>query len=339
MTKTKQKFCVMGATSFGGRAVINSLLLQGHNVLGVARRNLPLEPFKISDKNLANLNWLQADLVMDTGKIASNINSFAPDYIIDFMGQGMVAHSWAFPYQWYNTNISKKSELLNNINWKEFLKLYIRISTPEVFGSVDEAITENHVFNPSTPYAVSHAAMDQHLNLLNKHTSFPSIIARYANFYGPGQQLYRIIPKAIYYALTEQKLTLDGGGLSERAFIYKDDIASSIDALITKGQTGEAYHFSDNNCVSIRSLVHNITTYCDIDFNKFIRIGADRSGKDQRYFMSGKKARESLGWHPKTSLEQGISKTINWVKKYKDFITPDLLNYHHNYRETYERNS
>lgn len=339
MIKTQLKFCILGATSFGGRAVIDSLLSQGHNVFGIGRKDLPLEPFKISNKNFANLSWLKADLVLDTSKIASSINSFSPDYIIDFMGQGMVAQSWISPSQWYSTNISKKSELLNNINWKEFLKLYIRISTPEVFGSVDGAITEKHIFNPSTPYALSHATMDQHLNLLNKQTGFPSIIARYANFYGPSQQLYRIIPKAIYYALTGQKLTLDGGGLSERAFIYKDDIASSIDALITKGQVGEAYHFSDNTCVSIKSLVHNISNYCDIDFNKFTRTGADRSGKDQRYFMSTFKARESLGWHPNTSLEQGISKTINWVKQYKNLITPDLLNYHHNYRENNEQNS
>ena len=339
MIKTKQKFCVMGATSFGGRAVMNSLLTQGHDVLGIGRRNLPIEPFKISNKNLSNLSWIQADLVMDTSKIVTGINAFAPDYIIDFMGQGMVAQSWLFPYQWYNTNISKKSELIGKINWKEFLKLYIRISTPEVFGSVDERITEKHLFNPSTPYALSHATMDQHLKLLTKQADFPCIIARYANFYGPSQQLYRIIPKAIYYALTKQKLTLDGGGLSERAFIYKDDISSSIDALIAKGKVGESYHFSDNRCVTIRSLVQDIANYCDIDFNDFTLVGSDRSGKDQRYFMSATKARTNLGWLPKTPLEKGILNTINWVKQSKNFITPNLLQYNHNYREAHEQNS
>ena len=77
---------------------------------------------------------------------------------------------------------------------KEFLKLYVRISTPEVFGSVDGLITENKSFNPSTPYALSHATIDQHIKLMANQIDFPFIIARYANFYGPGQQLYRIVP-------------------------------------------------------------------------------------------------------------------------------------------------
>ena len=68
------------------------------------------------------MNWIVADVVLDTKKIISSINNFKPDYIIDFMGQGMVAQSWDSPNQWYNTNITKKSEMLKGLNWKEFLK-------------------------------------------------------------------------------------------------------------------------------------------------------------------------------------------------------------------------
>jgi dTDP-glucose 4,6-dehydratase len=336
MIKSKLKFCVLGATSFGGRTVIESLLAQGYFVLGVARRGLPLEPYKIKNVNPKNLNWLRADLVTENHLIIECINSFSPDYIIDFMGQGMVAESWVSPFQWYNTNVSKKSELLSKLDWQKFLKAYIRVSTPEVFGSVDELITEKHSFNPSTPYALSHASIDQHLALYASQTDFPFIIARYANFYGKGQQLYRIVPKALYYALTGQKLTLDGGGISERSFIYRDDIASSMNALIKNGKVGETYHFSDTKCISIKSLVQKIANCCGIDFKDFVQIGADRNGKDQKYLMSTAKAQEKLGWNSKTDLDEGITKTMTWIKKSKKFISPELLKYQHNYRENHE---
>ena len=336
MSEKQEKYCVLGATSFGGRATIESLLKEKHEVLAIARRETPKKPFTINNYGSKKLNWIVADIVTDTKKIISSINKFKPDYIIDFMGQGMVAQSWESPNQWYNTNIAKKSEMLKGLNWKEFLKLYVRISTPEVFGSVDGIITENKSFNPSTPYALSHATIDQHIKLMANQTNFPFIIARYANFYGPGQQLYRIVPKAAFFALTNKMLTLDGGGISERAFIYKDDISSSLNALIANGKIGESYHFSDTDCVSIRQVVQQIAECCGIEFKNFTKNGAERTGKDQRYFMDINKAKTELGWKPKVSLENGISETVEWVTKSLNCINPHLLNYHHIYRESYE---
>jgi len=336
MTRNQKKYCILGATSFGGRSCIESLLDEGYEVLAIARRELPNAPFNINCMQLKQLKWVTADIVSNTAKLISEINIFKPDYIIDFMGQGMVAQSWIFPDQWYITNIAKKSELINGLKWENYLSKYIRISTPEVFGSVDEPITEQHPFNPSTPYALSHATIDQHLMLMNNENGFPFIISRYANFYGPGQQIYRIIPKALFFAISNQKLTLEGGGLSERAFIYKDDIISSLQAIIKHGTIGESYHFSDTECISIRSLVEQIAEYCEINYENFTTIGPERKGKDQRYFMSVDKAFCSLGWKPKTSLKNGIKKTKRWISDSKNYITPDLLSYMHVFRGSHE---
>ncbi len=329
MERNEKKYCILGATSFAGRSCVESLLQGGHNLLAIARRELPTAPFSINCVQQKKLKWVKADIVSDTERLILEINKFKPDYIIDFMGQGMVAQSWIFPEQWYITNVAKKSELINGLNWEDYLCKYIRISTPEVFGSVEETITEQHPFNPSTPYALSHATIDQHLKLKNNENGFPYIISRYANFYGPGQQIYRIIPKALFLALSNQKLILEGGGLSERAFIYKDDIISSLQAIIKHGKIGESYHFSDTKCISIKSLVRQIAECCGINYENFTTIGAERKGKDQRYFMSVDKALSSLGWKPKMSLKDGIVKTRHWIADSKEIITPNLLNYTH----------
>lgn len=336
MAMNEKKYCVLGATSFGGRSVIEYLLNEGKNVQAIARRELPTKPFVINSKNTSNLQWVVSDLVLNTKKMISAINEFEPDYIIDFMGQGMVAQSWIFPDHWYSTNVAKKSELINGLKWENYLNKYIRISTPEVFGSVDEKITEQHPFNPSTPYALSHATIDQHLKLKHNESGFPYIISRYANFYGPGQQIYRIIPKALFFALSNQKLTLEGGGVSERAFIYKDDIISSLKAIVEHGRIGESYHFSEAKCVSIKSLTEQIARCCGISFENFTIMGAERIGKDQRYFMSARKAHSSLGWLPNVSLKNGILETMRWISDSKEFIRPHFLNYQHIFRDSYE---
>ena len=69
-----------------------------------------------------------------------------------------------------------------------FLKKYVHITTPEVYGSTDSRwINENHNFSPSTPYAVSRAACDMHLKSFYEAYNFPVVFTRAANVFGPGQ--------------------------------------------------------------------------------------------------------------------------------------------------------
>ena len=86
-----------------------------------------------------------------------------------------------------------------------------------------------------------------------------------------GNNSIGLFPKAAFFALTNKMLTLDGGGISERAFIYKDDISSSLKALIANGKVGESYHFSDTDCISIRQVVQQIAECCGIEFKNFTK--------------------------------------------------------------------
>ena len=83
-------------------------------------------------------------------------------------------------------------------------------------------------FNPTTPYAVSRAACDLHLKSFFKAYEFPVVFTRSANVYGPGQQLYRIIPRTILSALSGKLNELHGGGNSIRSFIHIDDVVMQL---------------------------------------------------------------------------------------------------------------
>ena len=82
----------------------------------------------------------------------------------------------------------------------DWLKRYVHISTPEVYGSCEGLVKEDNPFSPSTPYAVSRAAADMSLLSFIKAYNFPVVFTRAANVYGEHQQLYRIIPRTILFS-------------------------------------------------------------------------------------------------------------------------------------------
>lgn len=324
-------YLILGSTSFAGSSLVNYLLSKGERVLGISRSqeaHAAMQPY-YTNPNKSAFTFYQCDLNNDFNAIATLINQHKPRYVIDFAGQGMVAESWLDPAQWYLTNIVSKVKLHQLLKECDFLERYVRISTPEVYGQADDVMKEDHPNNPSTPYAVSHAAIDLSLNAFYKQYQFPVILGRFANFYGPCQQLYRIIPRTIIYALTGRKLPLQGGGVSERMFIYADDISSGIYQAIHRGKIGQVYHFTNGPLLSIRRLVEKICSTMNIDMESFVEIAEERAGKDNKYEMDATKARIELDWKPIYTLEQGLEKTIDWVRKNIDDLQTLPLNYIH----------
>lgn len=324
-------YLVLGSTSFAGSSFVNCLLAKEETVIGVSRS---VEPHPVMQPYFANprksaFKFFQCDLNKDFAFLTQLIKEHKTRFIVDFAGQGMVAESWSDPAQWYITNIVSKVKLHHFLKDCDFLERYIRISTPEIYGNTQKQLKENDPSNPSTPYAVSHAAIDMSLHAFFKQYQFPMILTRFANFYGPHQQLYRIIPRTIIYALLQRKLPLHGGGISERMFIYADDVSEGLYKTIKHGTIGEVYHFANHPCISIRQLIEKICSLMNVEMTSFVEMAEERAGKDSKYEMNAKKSQTELSWKPIFSLEKGLEKTIQWVKKNIDVIKALPLNYIH----------
>ena len=322
---------ILGSNSFAGAATVEACLNSKMNVWGVSRSHELHGAFRVYDKhqNIDKFTFEKVDINNNLEKLVSLIEFVKPDAIIDLAGQGMVAQSWENPDQWYQTNILAKSKLHKNLIGNKHLKAYVRISTPEVYGSSDKLLSENMPYNPSTPYAVSHAATDMSLNAFYSQFDFPVMTTRFANFYGSGQQLYRIVPRTILAALGKGKLTLDGGGTSIRSFIHRRDVASGILATLRHGSLGETYHFSNDEFVSIKELVVKISNLMDVDMEDFCVDGPERMGKDQAYLMNAKKAVDELGWSSEISLSCGLIETVDWLKANIDELEKHPFEYAH----------
>ena len=87
-------------------------------------------------------------------------DSVQPEYVVNFAAQSEVGPSWEFPDQWFQTNVVAITQLINALKDKKYLKRYVHISSPEVYGTCVGVVREDTPMNPSTPYAASKAAGD-----------------------------------------------------------------------------------------------------------------------------------------------------------------------------------
>jgi dTDP-glucose 4,6-dehydratase len=322
---------VLGANSFAGSVFVDASLNAGHEVYGVSR-SLEGEdfflPYKANPRRV-NYRFYQCHLLHDMDLLFELIVKFKPEYVIDFSGQGMVAESWQNPHLWYETNVLAKVRLHEFLRLQDSMIKYVRASTPEVYGSTEFSIQEGQPYNPSTPYAVSHASIDMSLMAYYRQYGFPVVLTRFANFYGPGQQLYRIVPKTILLALIGGRLPLHGGGTSIRAFIHARDVASALLLVLEKGRIGETYHFSTTQFLTIKQAVERTLSLVGVEFNAVVDFASERPGKDMAYLMNVSKAREELDWKPEFDFDAGVTQTIEWVRKNIDKMSKLPWDYQH----------
>jgi len=325
-----EKIVVIGSNSFSGSHFIDYALEKDIEVVGISRSpeiHAVFLPYK--KRQDSQFRFYQLDLNSDLSRILDIINDFKPDYIVNFASQSMVAESWQNPEHWFQTNVVATIKFHDRLRTCNFLKKYVHISTPEVYGTCEGVVTENTNYNPSTPYAVSRAATDMSLMSFQKAYNFPVVFTRAANVYGPGQQLYRIIPRTILFFLIGKKLQLHGGGKSVRSFIHIKDVADGTLRVARKASIGEIFHLSTTRNISISSLVEMIAKQLGINFEEHVEIVGERLGKDAAYLLDSTKAKTLLGWKDQISLEQGIEETIKWVRDNLDVLKQLPFDYIH----------
>jgi dTDP-glucose 4,6-dehydratase len=316
---TKAKFLVIGSNSFSGAYFCDHLAAQGYDVIATSRSDEPHEaflPYKWK-KNPGSVRFKRIDINSDLDALDALLKSERPTHIVNFAAQSMVGESWLYPDHWMMTNVVSTVRLHERLRHYDGLDRYVHVTTPEVYGSTEGWVKEDTHFNPSTPYAVSRAASDMSLRTYFQTYQFPVLFTRAANVYGPGQQLYRIIPRTIYAAMTGEKLRLDGGGKSVRVFIHMRDVSDATLRIALNGQLGSTYHISGYELVSIRTAVETILSTLGKKFDNCVELGPERPGKDTAYTLDSIKLRTELGWQDKISLAEGIADTIDWMRKFE----------------------
>jgi dTDP-glucose 4,6-dehydratase len=326
-----EKYLILGSNSFSGATFADHLAAGGHDVIATSRSDEPhdaLLPYKWQ-KRPGRVRFRRIDLNHDLDALKSLLAAERPTHVVNFAAQSMVGESWLHPDHWMMTNVVSAVRLHDLLRNYDALARYVHVTTPEVYGSTEGWIREDAPFNPSTPYAVSRAAADMSLRTYFANYQFPVVFTRAANVYGPGQQLYRIVPRTIVAAMTGQKLRLDGGGKSVRVFIHMSDVSDATLRIARKGTPGDTYHISGYELVSIRALVEIILKRLNKSFEDCVEIAPERPGKDTAYTLDSFKLRTELGWRDMFSLERGIDDVIAWAERFGADLAKLPIKYEH----------
>jgi len=326
-----KKVLVIGSNSFSGSDFIDLLLEKSdYHVIGISRSPEKSSLFlPYTKKNGKNFQFYQIDLNHDLSKLNQILDTFKPNYIVNFAAQSEVAPSWENPGHWFQTNAVALTNLANLLKDKKYLEKYVHISSPEVYGTCEGKITEESPINPTTPYAASKAAGDLSLFTFYKNFGLPLVFVRATNVYGAHQQLFKIIPRSMIYLKQGKTIELHGGGVAIKSYIHIRDVSIGEKLIMEKGKPGHIYHLSPDHGIAVKDVVQLICQKMNVPFDKSTKIVSERLGQDKAYIIDSSKARTELGWNCSISLDKGLQQTIDWVEKNYDEINTQPLSYVH----------
>ncbi|UCV17261.1 dTDP-glucose 4,6-dehydratase [Ferribacterium limneticum] len=289
--------------------------------------------------NLENLASLDGDArhifvkgsIGDFDLVSKLLAEHQPRAVVNFAAESHVDRSIHGPEDFIQTNIVGTFRLLEAVRAfhgqlektakNEFR--FLHVSTDEVYGSLakdDPAFTENHQYEPNSPYSASKAASD-HLVRAYHHTyGLPVLTTNCSNNYGPYHFPEKLIPLVIHNALAGKPLPIYGDGQQIRDWLYVKDHCSAIRRVLEAGRVGETYNVGGWNEKPNLDVVHTLCAILDElspradgkPYVEQITYVTDRPGHDRRYAIDATKIERELGWKPAETFETGIKKTVQW---------------------------
>lgn len=254
-----------------------------------------------------------------------------PDYVVNFAALNVVAPSWEYPEDYIHVNVELQLPIWDSICHRP-PKKYVHISTPEVYGSTRGSVEESAPYNPSTPYAASRTAAELMLKCYHKERGAPVVFTRACNVYGPGQQLYRLIPKVIASIKKEIRFPLEGGGKSRRAFCHVYDVCDATWRVMKYAPAGSAWHIAPiGKQKRICDIVYMICREMGSAFDDVVTMMPERPGKDFVYQLRSGPLRHLEGeadyWTDTINLKRGIAQVIAWINRDWKTLKNEPLDY------------
>ena len=215
------------------------------------------------------------------------------------------------------TNVEGTRILLDAIR-SHPVERFILISSSEVYGTaLYEPMDEEHPLNPRSPYAATKAGADRLAYSYFVTYGLPVVIVRPFNNYGPRQHPEKVIPRFVTQALRDEPLTVHGAGDATRDWLYVDDDAEAIEALIEadlSAVAGEVINVATGVDVSICEIADAVLAVLGKPASLKRNVD-ERPGQVARHIGSTEKAARLLGWRARTSFDEGLERTVAWYRE------------------------
>jgi dTDP-glucose 4,6-dehydratase len=289
--------------------------------------------------NLETLSSLQGDArhffvqgdIGDAELVNRLLAKHQPRAVLNFAAESHVDRSILGPVDFIETNIVGTFRLLESVRgyWSALPESsksafrFLHVSTDEVYGSLgktEAAFTEDHKYEPNSPYSASKAASDHLVRAWHHTYGLPVLTTNCSNNYGPYHFPEKLIPLMIVNALAGKPLPVYGDGMQIRDWLYVKDHCSAIRRVLEAGRLGETYNVGGWNEKPNIEIVKTVCALLDElrpradgkPYAQQISYVTDRPGHDRRYAIDARKLEAELGWKPAETFETGIRKTVQW---------------------------
>lgn len=343
---TQRKILVTGGAGFIGSNFVHTLLENNADIsitvidkLTYAGNLRNLEQWKDDSR----FSFVKADIA-DKEDLFSKLEGRNFLEIAHFAAESHVDRSILGPEEFVKTNVLGTFymlELARELHSAGKLKVFLHVSTDEVFGSLGEdgAFTESTSYAPNSPYSATKAGSD-HLVRSYFHTyGMPVITTNCSNNYGPYHFPEKLIPLMILNCLQGKPLPVYGKGENIRDWLFVKDHCLAIDMAMQKGKYGETYNIGTRNEKNNLEIVELICSLMDkrhpegAPHSKLITFVKDRPGHDFRYAIDPSKIKKELGWTPKYSFEKAMEETVDWYMNNQEWWKEILSGSYESYYE------
>ncbi len=318
------KVLVTGAGGFIGSHLVERLLALGAEVTAFVRYN---------SRNDPGLLVLLGDRKKDIRIIYGDIRDLATvrratqsaEVIFHLAALVGIPYSYAHPNEVVEVNTMGTLNVLTAARECD-LRRVVLTSTSEVYGTaLYIPMDEQHPRRPQSPYAASKTAADA--LALSFHSSFqlPATIVRPFNTYGPRQSDRAIIPTLISQALTKDEIRV-GNTRPTRDFTFvQDTVEGFVKVAEAEQAVGQDFNLGSGREISIGELASRIASL--VGRQLAVRQAEERvrppGSEVERLLADNSKAKNLAGWLPQVGLEEGLSRTVEWVKERIKMYDPD----------------
>lgn len=311
---------VTGGTGLIGNWLVRRLLDAGADVVCLVRDWVPQSEL-VRSRLIEKVKVVRGE-VTDQSLLERALGEYEIDTIIHLAAQTIVGIANRNPVSTFNANIGGTWSLLEACRRSPTVKQIVVASSDKAYGS-NEVLpyTEDAPLRGEHPYDVSKSCADLLAQSYAKTYGLPVAITRCGNFYGGGDLNWnRIVPGTIRSVLRGQRPVIRSDGQFVRDYFYAEDGAqvniTLAEHLAQKPELrGQAFNFSNEIQVTVLELVERLLALMKSDLEPDIRNEATNEIRHQ--YLSAAKAREHLNWKPRFSLDEGLTRTIEW---YKDFL-------------------
>ncbi|HLC72277.1 MAG TPA: NAD-dependent epimerase/dehydratase family protein [Candidatus Nanoarchaeia archaeon] len=308
----KEKYAlVTGGAGFIGSNLTRALLIKGINVVVYdnfstgSRKNLPEDQggkLTIIEGNILDLKKLTRimegiEVVFHNAArvtIRDSLDNFLEDAETNLMGTINVIKA----------SVDKK------------VKKFIFASSMAVYGDKESPAKEEDVLKPIVPYGLSKRAAEEYCLYANERYGLNAVILRYFNTYGQNQAISSnvgVINSFIDQLLRGESLTIFGDGDQVRDFVHVDDVVRANLLVLEKEMEAEVFNIGTGRGISINELARHLREKIKTDVK--IEHGGSVVSEARYSVADITKAQRGLGYRPRIKLEEGIERTIKWIRE------------------------